>query len=133
MLKTLYFVLAVMNLAVGLWMLLFPLSWYSDFPSQVAHTGAFNAHFVRDLGVVFLTIALAFAWCAVNVNRARAVHIGITVFFTGHALIHLFDILSGRLPASHWAIDTPLVFLPAVFLIILAIPSVRERLGEKID
>jgi hypothetical protein len=58
------------------------------------------------------------------------VHLAITAFFTGHALIHLVDIMSGRLPHSHWLIDTPGVFLPAALMILLAVPAVRRVLGE---
>jgi hypothetical protein len=130
MLKGFYVVSCLLSLFTGIWMLFFPLSWYSNFPAAIPHTGAFNSHFVRDLGVVYLTIALSFAWCASQLNLSRPVHLGLTFFFTGHALIHLFDILSGRLPQSHWATDLPLVFLPAVVMIALSIRSVRSKLGD---
>jgi hypothetical protein len=111
-------------------MLLLPLSWYTDLPAAVPNTGPFNQHFVRDLGVVFLLIGFAFGWAALNIDRSRPVHLAITAFFTGHALIHLVDIMSGRLPHSHWLIDTPGVFLPAALMILLAVPAVRRVLGE---
>ena len=38
-----------------------PLLWYDWFPG-VAERGAFNAHFVRDLGCAFLVAALSFLW-----------------------------------------------------------------------
>ena len=129
MLKLFYWIGCVISLFNGGWMLLFPFSWYTDLPAGVPHTGPFNQHFVRDIGVAFIVAALGFGWCALRADRARPVHIGLTVFFTGHALIHLADILSGRLPHSHWLIDAPAVFAPAVLLIILSVPSVRRRLG----
>jgi hypothetical protein len=61
------------------------------------------------------------------------VHLALTVFFVGHALIHLADIGSGRLPHSHWLIDAPGVFTPALIMIILAVPSVRRRLGARAE
>lgn len=130
MLKIFYFVSSILNIVNAGWMLLLPYSWYTDFPADVAHTGPFNPHFVRDIGAVFLTVGLGFGWCALKPERAFPVHVGITIFFTGHALIHLFDILTGHLPQSHWLIDTPLVFLPAAIMLVLTIPSVRARLGS---
>ena len=129
MLKLIYSIFSLLSLFNGVWMLLFPLSWYTDLPAAVPNTGPFNQHFVRDLGVVFLLIGLAFGWAALNVNRSRSVHLVVTAFFTGHALIHLADIVAGRLPHSHWMIDMPGVFVPALLMIILAVPSVRRRLG----
>ncbi|MFN2494162.1 MAG: hypothetical protein ABR501_14900 [Pyrinomonadaceae bacterium] len=114
-------------------MLLFPGSWYADFPADIPHTGPFNPHFVRDLGVTFLVIAVAFAWCARNISRSRGVHLSLTIFFVGHALIHVVDIVSGSLPSSHWLIDAPGVFLPALIMIILALPDVRSRLDAHLQ
>src|SRR5688572_24902808 len=102
MLKLFYLLACVFSFVNGVWMFLFPFSWYTDFPAGIPHTGSFNSHFVRDLGVAFLVIALAFGWSAVNLDRSRPVHLALTVFFIGHALIHLVDIVMGHLPRSHW-------------------------------
>ena len=129
MLKVIYLVFSFLNLVNGAWMLLFPQSWYTDLPADVPHTGPFNAHFVRDLGVAFLVAGIAFMWSARNIDRSYPVHIGLTIFFTGHALIHLVDILAGHLPATHWLIDIPGVFLPAFIMIVLCMPRVRRGLA----
>jgi hypothetical protein len=128
MLRIFYLVAGILSFANSVWMLVSPLSWYQEFPAGIPHTGPFNAHFVRDLGVVYLIVALAFWWAARNVARSRLVHLALTLFFVGHALIHLADIVFGRLPHSHWWIDMPGVFLPALIMIVLAVGSVRERL-----
>lgn len=117
------------SLVNGVWMLLAPLSWYTDFPAAIPHTGSFNAHFIRDLGVVFILAALGFGWCALHPERCRMVHAALTFFFAGHAAIHLADLLTGHVPQTHWLIDAPTVFLPAVVLTLLAIPPVRKYLG----
>ncbi len=127
MLRLFYIIGAVASLANGAWMLLFPLSWYTDFPADIPHTGPFNPHFVRDLGVVYLFVALAFGWSAMHLDRSRPVHLALTLFFVGHALIHLADIAAGRLPHSHWLIDLPGVFVPALIMLVTAMPSVRNR------
>jgi len=130
MLKILYVIFCLLSLVNGAWMLFSPLSWYRYLPAAVPHTGPFNSHFVRDIGVAYLVAALGFGWCARHLDRCRPVHFGLTAFFVGHALIHLIEILAGQLPSTHWVIDAPGVFLPALVLLILAIPSVRRRLGE---
>ncbi|CAN5661846.1 hypothetical protein BH18ACI4_BH18ACI4_26230 [soil metagenome] len=73
MLKTIYLVFGLVSLFNGAWMLFFPLSWYRDLPAAVPNTGPFNPHFVRDLGVVFLLIGVAFGWSALNLDRSRMV------------------------------------------------------------
>lgn len=131
MLKLIYLVFCITGLANGVWMLFFPQSWYTDFPAAIPHTGAFNPHFIRDLGVAFIVVALGFGWCATHLDRSRPVHFGLTLFFVGHALIHLFEITTARLPSSHWLTDAPGVFAPAIIMIVLALPAVRKRLGER--
>lgn len=130
MLKVFYLVGCVFSLVNGAWMLIFPFSWYTDFPADISHTGPYNPHFVRDLGVAFLVMALAFGWSALHLDRSRPVHLALTVFFTGHALIHVADIVMGRLPNSHWLIDLPGVFVPALIMIALAVPSVRKLISS---
>lgn len=130
LLKIFYLASGFLTFTNGIWMILFPFSWYTDFPGGASHTGAFNAHFIRDIGVTYLVAAFGFIWCEVNLKESRPVHLGLTAFFGGHALLHLADILAERLPFSHWLIDSPLVFAPAVVLGILAMPGVRKYIEE---
>ena len=44
------------------------------------------------------------------------VYFGLLMFFGGHALIHVVEIVAGRLPPVHWLVDAPLTFLPAILL-----------------
>ena len=117
--RILYLIFALIALINGVWMLAAPESWYNGLPAAVPDTGPYNGHFIRDLGVVFLLIAAGFAWCSWRLERSRPVLIVITLFYVGHAIVHLLDLLTGRLPHSHWSIDTPAVFLPALILIVL--------------
>jgi hypothetical protein len=100
-------------------MLIGPESWYRDLPAGVADTGPYNGHFIRDLGLVFVLIAAGFFWAASRLNQSKPIILIITIFFTGHAILHVLDLVSGRLPHSHWQMDTPAVFLPAILLILL--------------
>jgi hypothetical protein len=42
-------------------------------------------------------------------------------------VVHVTDTLAGRLPASHWLIDFPGVYLPAALLIVLTAVAARQR------
>ena len=119
------FIFAVGTLVNGVWMLAAPQSWYTDLPGGVADTGPYNGHFIRDLGVVFVFIASGFVWCAMRPDRSRNVLLVNTLFFSGHAVLHLLDLLTHRLPVSHWKLDLPLVFLPTVVLIVILLLSNR--------
>ena len=131
MLKVFYLLAGVFSFLNGGWMLVSPLSWYEKFPAGIPHTGPFNAHFIRDLGIVYLIVALTFVWASRNVRSSRCAHFALTLFFVGHALLHLVDIVSGGLPHSHWLIDLPGVFFPALLMAVLAVPAVRDRLTWK--
>jgi len=110
----------------GIWLLTAPESWYKDLPAGVPDTGPYNGHLIRDLGLVFVLIAGGFVWCAARLPQSRPVLFVITAFFVGHAILHMLDLLGSRLPHSHWKMDTPAVFLPALLLIILVFVT-RDR------
>ncbi len=127
MLRVLYAIFAILTLIDGIWMLTAPESWYRDLPAGVPDTGPYNGHFIRDLGLVFALIAAGFFWCAVRLHQSKPVLLVITIFFVGHAFLHVTDLLQSRLPHSHWKVDTPAVFLPAILLIILMFVPIRNR------
>jgi len=103
----------------GLWMLFFAQNWYNNMPVAVHDTGPLNTHFVHDIGLVFIIAGLALLWCTSNLSKSLVVYIGVVLFYVGHALIHIVEILLGLLPPSHWWIDFPLVFVPAMLLLAL--------------
>ena len=119
---TLFTILGLVNLAHGLWMLFAPAGWYRDLPAGVPDTGPLNLHFVRDIGAAFATIGTAFLGAAARPAARRGVLLAATLFFTLHALVHVADLVAGRLDADHWLIDLPGVFLPAVALGVLCLP-----------
>lgn len=109
----------------GLWMLFFAQNWYDNMPVAAHDTGPLNAHFVHDVGLVYLIAGLALLWCTNNLQKSLGVYTGVLLFYVGHALIHVVEILLGLLPPSHWWIDFPLVFVPAMTLIALLFPIIR--------
>lgn len=110
----------VVSLATGVWMLMVPANWYRVFPGALPDTGPLNAHFVRDLGGWFAAGGVLMLFALTNPRRFGGVTLVVAlVTYLAHASVHIGDIVSGRLPAVHWVIDTPLVFAPVVALIVL--------------
>ena len=113
------------NLGNGLWMLFSAGHWYENLPAGLHDTGPLNTHFVHDIGLIYSLCGIALVWCAQNLSKSLHAYFAVMLFFIGHALIHVFEILLGLLPPSHWLIDFPLIFVPAMILIGL-LPSVRK-------
>ncbi len=77
-------------------------------------------HLVRDVGCAYLTMGLLLALAACWPRGGFPLLIAVAVFMVLHALLHVWDILAGRLPMSHTLTDLPLVFLPGVMTVALA-------------
>lgn len=106
-------ILAVVLGANGLFMIAAPLAWYDAVPG-VPLTGAFNPHFVRDIGMAYLTVTLGLAWFAWRPVRAWPALVCAAVFQLLHAAIHIGDGACGSSPPSDFVRDFPGVFLPAL-------------------
>jgi predicted anti-sigma-YlaC factor YlaD len=124
-----FWLLGLANLANGLWMLFAPAHWFLNLPAGVPDTGPFNQHFVRDVGAAFATLGVAFLAAARDPRAQRGVLLAGALFYALHAFVHVADLITGRLHATHWGMDLPGVFLPAVLLMILAVrwPAARAR------
>ncbi len=120
-------VLGALNATNGAWMLADPSGWYHGLPAAVPHTGPLNEHFVRDIGSVFVMMAIALAWAAASPAARVPLLAMVALFDVLHALVHVFDTLHGRLPASHWAIDFPGVYLPALVVVAITWLCARRR------
>jgi len=114
--------------ANGAFMLLAPTDWYGTVPG-VPDTGPLNAHFVRDIGAMFLLSGVAFVWLARSA-KARGAALFATGFLALHSLIHLGDaIATGHF--GHLAHDLPGVFAPTLVAIWLTLtPRARSHAKE---
>jgi hypothetical protein len=119
-------VFAVVNLANGVWMLAAPADWYARLPAAVPDTGPLNEHFVRDVGSAFVMMGCALVAGALRPALRAPALAFVALFYVLHALVHVADTLTGRLPASHWLIDLPGVYLPAALLVALAAVAARR-------
>lgn len=105
------------TLANALWMLLFPLNWFDHLPALVPEFGTFNIHFVRDMGCAFLTVGIALWWGILNPLFRYPVTVIAALFYSSHAVIHIYDTARGYVGTHHWWVDFPTSYLPAIVLV----------------
>jgi hypothetical protein len=121
-------VLGVAALANGVFMLAAPLDWYFAVPG-VTTTGPFNQHFVRDIGLVFMFLGVAFlAGVAWPFHRAALWGAG-ALWLAGHATFHLWEVAAGICGPSVLVRDFPAVSLPALIGAALTLWAVWDRAG----
>ena len=89
-------VLLVPTAVTGLHALLAPRSWYDDFTAGIAPPsafGAYNEHFVQDLGGGYLAITAALLWAIVHVrvDVVRCALAAFLAFNVPHLVIHLVE------------------------------------------
>jgi hypothetical protein len=92
--KAVLWIIAIMTLGNGAFMVLAPESWWATVPG-VADTGAFNAHFVRDVGAAYVAAGLGRAWFAAR-PRERAAALVALAFLGLHALFHVLEFAAGH-------------------------------------
>ena len=119
-------IFGVANLGNAAWMLADPAGWYAGLPAAVPDTGPLNTHFVRDIGSAFAVMGAALLLAAVRPALRAPMIAAVALFYVLHALVHVTDTIAGRLPASHWAIDAPGVYVPAVIMVVLTWAASRS-------
>lgn len=115
----------------GIWMVARAIEWFFYIPADMLATGEPNGHLIRDVGFAYIVFGFALSWSAFQFQSRRPVFLMVAFFMVAHALGHASEIFIGLLPASHWWIDFPLVFLPGLILGVLAVPRVWEWLLGK--
>jgi len=118
----------ILMIANAVWMAASAHHWFVTIPSDLSATGIPNNHFIHDVAAAYLTLGLGLIWCASNLDKCRPVYLGVTFFMIAHAISHILEMFAGQLPHTHWWIDFPLVFLPAILLGLLAVPSVWRKI-----
>ena len=111
--RPLLLALSVLQLFNGVLMLAAPQLWYGVIPG-VTETGPFNSHFIRDIGLGFLSAGCALGMASWYAAIARPLVAVASVFLLGHALLHLAEMgLHGTGPA-HAVRDIALIVVPAL-------------------
>jgi hypothetical protein len=127
-------VLAVSALAVGLWALLVPRSFYDDFPlpgrAWVSTLGPYNEHLVRDVGALNLALGVLLVVAAVVLER-RLVQASL-VAYLAYAVPHfIFHVSTGHAFPLGDNIANLItlgfaVLLPLVLLVLVGRPGGRQ-------
>ena len=115
----------VASAANGAYMLVAPADWYFAVPG-VTTTGPFNQHFVRDIGLIFALIGLAFVAGAAQPALRVALWGAAAFWLAGHALFHMWEVAVGICSASALLQDFPAVTLPALIAIALTLWAARR-------
>ena len=120
--------LGVAMIANGIFMLVSPESWYLAVPG-VTSTGPFNQHFVRDIGLIFLLLGGAFLAGAALPHVRVLLWAAPSIWLTGHALFHFWEVAVGICSPSVIPRDFPAVTLPAIIGIALTFWAIRQSRG----
>ncbi len=130
MVKQIYLLTAVLlglaALANGIFMLASPLGWYFAVPG-VTTTGAFNQHFVRDIGIIFLFIGVAFLAGAASPGARVVLWSCAALWLSCHALFHFWEVAVGICGPSALTRDFAAVTLPAILSVTLALWALHDR------
>jgi len=108
----------------GIYMLVDPTGWYFAVPG-VTTTGPFNQHFLRDIGLIFLLVGIAFVVGALRPAPRVALWGMGALWLSGHALFHVWEVAVGICGASALLRDFPAVTLPALVAIALTVWAAR--------
>lgn len=103
----------------GATMMLMPEYWFQSLPG-IGETGAFNHHFVQDVGAAYLCVACAFFLARIYVHAGFPLLMTAFTFLGLHGLVHVADSLMGRMSWEHFASDVPTVMLPAIITLVFA-------------
>lgn len=118
-------VLGLVSAVNGLFMLISPANWYFAVPG-VTTTGPFNQHFVRDIGLIFLLVAIAMLTGVVRPVARVPLWSAAALWLAGHALFHFWEVAVGLCGTGALAQDFPAVTLPAILTTVLALWAWRD-------
>lgn len=118
--RSLAVVLALVLGINGLTMLSASFWWYNAAPGVIA-TGAYNSHFVRDIGAVYLMCGGGLAWFAWRPAQGWPAVVAAATFLVLHAAIHVFDATCSPNVIGNLLRDLPGVFTPAIVAAALAL------------
>lgn len=113
----------------GLLMTFFPESWYWLVPG-VPDRGPFNQHFVRDIGINYMLIGLAFVAGSLYVKHRLLLWLMPTAWLTGHALVHVWEVLAGTCGTDALVQDFPGVTAPSILALSLIYTSYRAQAAQ---
>ncbi len=116
--------------ANGMFMLISPVIWYFAVPG-VTTTGPFNQHFLRDIGLIFLLVAVAMLTGVARPAARLPLWSAAALWLAGHALFHFWEVAVGICGPGALIQDFSAVTLPAILTIALALWAWRDAAGSR--
>lgn len=116
--------------ANGMFMLISPANWYFAVPG-VTTTGPFNQHFLRDIGLIFLLVAVAMLTGVARPAARLPLWSAAALWLAGHALFHFWEVAVGICGPGALIQDFSAVTLPAILTIALALWAWRDAAGSR--
>ncbi|CAF3234255.1 unnamed protein product [Rotaria sp. Silwood2] len=126
-------VIASINILNALWMLIAPEHWYYNLPAGVPEFGPSNIHFIRDIGCIFFLLGIGLIFAAFYLSYRLPLFTMNTAFYVLHMLVHVHEVVSGRIRLSMFWVDLPGVYIPAVVFFILNIFMIKQFQNKKRD
>jgi hypothetical protein len=120
---------ALFSVLNGAFMVWDPKEWYQLLPT-VQHTGAFNQHFIRDIGFAYITCGMVLGFAApFPSGRWLAALVG-ALWLTLHGAFHVWELWTGiGSPHVFWT-DAPGVLGPPLMVwIALGVLIARQRIA----
>jgi hypothetical protein len=106
---------ALLALLNGAFMLLDPFGWYQALPT-VKFTGPPNKHFIRDIGLAYLTCAAVQAWAAVYPSGRWMAAFAGGLWLSLHGGLHIWEVATGVCAPSVFWRDAPAVLGPPLLV-----------------
>ncbi|UJR11089.1 hypothetical protein I4U23_015271 [Adineta vaga] len=128
------FIIGLINIFSASWMLIAPSHWYYNLPVGIPESGPLNIHFIRDIGCMFLLLG-----CGLWIGGFLLIEFRLplftmnTSFYILHMLVHIHEIVSGRMRMGIFWTDLPGVYVPAVVTFILNIILIRKNKSSTIQ
>ncbi|CAF0984610.1 unnamed protein product [Rotaria sordida] len=126
-------VIASINILNGLWMIVAPEHWYYNLPAGVPEFGPVNVHFIRDIGCIFFLLGIGLIFAAFYLSYRLPLFTMNTGFYLLHMLVHVHEVVSGRIRLSMFWVDLPGVYIPAIISFILNIFIIKQFQKKRHD
>ncbi|CAF3503246.1 unnamed protein product [Adineta steineri] len=124
-------IIASIGILHGFWMLIAPEHWYHNLPAGVPEFGPFNVHFVRDLGCISFLLGAGTLIAGFYPIYRLPLFTMNTAFYILHMLVHVHEVVSGRVRLSMFWVDLPGVYVPAVVFFILNIFLIKQARNDQ--
>jgi len=120
---------ALLAFVNGVSMVWDPHAWYQSLPT-VQHTGPLNQHFIRDIGLAYITSGIMLGYAARFPSGRWLAALAGVLWLTLHGAFHVWELLTGVGAQHVFWMDAPAVLGPPLMVwIALGILMARQRIA----